>query len=194
MVIQLHSHAPPLRLPPPLLSDSPSRTDFSIKIQTFKAHLLLFSTFSSLHQNSSPSAAASSVNICSESGGFIEINASFGGLAASCWIEYHLLRIPETPPVMFSPVRRNQDALHFSVGWGGLAWYPHFKVSSHTHSLRLSGLKCAASTELKPSHGGSSVSPVASQEQGPGLKPEPQSLHVLSVSAWTSSHSPEACR
>lgn len=82
------------------------------KFRLFKALLLFYPTFSSLHQNSSQSAAASRVNISSESGGFIEIAAFFSALTASFWIEYHLLRIPKLPPVMFSRVTRNPDALH----------------------------------------------------------------------------------
>lgn len=85
--------------------------------------------------------------------------------------------------------------MHYTFQW---RWRSRCDVptSKHHHRQiqRLSGLKYADSTELNPLHGGSAVTAVASQEEGSGFKPDRQSLHVLSVPAWISSHNPETCR
>ncbi len=181
MVRLPHTPAPP----PPRLR-FPSRTDFSIKFQLLK----LVSPYSP----HSPPSTRTHLRVLQlaqwMSAQWVQALLKSQLLLAD-WQQAAELRIIswgflKTPPVMFSQVRRNQDALQFSTGWrGGAVWHSHFKVSWYTHWLSLSGLKSAALTRPKPSHGGSAVT---SQEIKSRVKPEPPSSHVLSVCEWISSH------
>ena len=145
----LHHHpVPPLSFP--------SRTDFSIRILTFKALLILLPPPELISE-----LGSHRVNICSESRGFIEIVASFRGLSGGRWIENLLSHV--------SQARRNQ--MHYILLRG--SWCDvHFKVPSYVHSICVSGLKYAASSEVKPRHGGSGIV----LQEGPGFKPEPPSV------------------
>lgn len=135
----------------------------------FKARLL-FCTFSSLQQNSSRSAAAA-----------VWISAHrVEALLKSQFLSAGRQRAAELSNISWGFLKRLQSC---SPRWGEAGMHYTFQwrwrsrcdapTSKHHHRQiqRLSGLKYADSTELNPSHGGSAVAAVTSQEEGSGLKP-----------------------